>query len=492
MCPYYQKTFTLAMPSPEMQAELGLKYVNKQVSGSQGPIHASFPDAIEDPIARSWIQSMKGLGYTMTTDPFSGNALGAYTNAATIHPIKKIRSYAANVYYEPVMDRNNLKVETSAMVEKIIFDTAVSETGPLATGVQFMTNSGTHIAKARKEVILSAGTFNSPKILELSGIGNKYVISKLGIPLLAENPNMGENLQDHVLSGMSFEVQDFIKTKDDLMRREPTAVGEAMESYRTRQFGPFTVAGNYSSALLPTKYFHTKDGHSCMKEILQSGPTTPPGSFDEDLARYVETVLLDPQEASGGYFTYPAQADFKGSGAGADVIKTKLAEDYITIAVILLHPLSHGSTYAVSSEPNTSPEIDPRYLSHPLDLRVLAHHTQYIEKIAASPPLSGMFKPGGKRTPGVPRDLRKVSFEEVKDYVRGAAKSAWHPVGTCSIMPKQKGGVVDARLRVHSVHHLRVVDASVIPIIPRGNSRSSVYAIAERAADLFKEDWKLT
>jgi choline dehydrogenase-like flavoprotein len=481
--PYYKKTYTLTLPSEEKQKELGLEFVDESVNGCNGPLQASFPDAIKDPIAHAWIESLRGLGYPMSSDPFSGSAFGGYTNAATIDPVTKTRSYSANAYYEPAKGRPNLHVITGALVEKVLFD--ISDGDVIATGVQYLKDGDSHTVKAHREVILSAGAFNSPKILELSGIGSRTILEKHNIPVLIDNPNVGENLQDHTLAGLSFEVQDFINTKDDLMRRIPAVIGAAMEDYKTRQFGPFTVGGNYSSALLPVPDLSSTELSTVLDTIRDDNSLDP---FSADLAAYVRSVLLNPQEASGGYFTYPAQSDFKGSGTGAEVIRTKLPENYITIAVFVLHPLSRGNTHITSPNPADAPAIDPRYLTHPLDVELLARHARFIETIAASQPLSSMLKPGGKRSPGVPDDLRKVPLEEVKEYVKSAAKSTWHPTSTCAMMPREKGGVVDPRLRVWGTKRLRVVDASVIPIVTRGNSQSSVYAIAERAADLIKED----
>ncbi|RHZ53908.1 GMC family oxidoreductase [Aspergillus thermomutatus] len=489
LSPYYKKVYTLTLPSEEKQKDLGLEYVDKANIGS-GPVQVSFPDSIKDPIANAWVKSLRGLGYPMVNDPFSGKTLGGYTNAATIDPVSKTRSYAGSAYYEPARERSNLTVITGALVEKVLLDSGSGD-GVTATGVQYKKDGDSQTVKARKEVILSSGAFNSPKILELSGIGSRSLLDKHKIPVVVDNPNVGENLQDHVLAGISFEVQDFINTKDDLMRRVPEVMGAAMNDYKTRQFGPFTVGGNYSSALLPIPEFSTPDtGASELSSVLDMIPNSvnPAHPFSADLAAFIRSLLSNPDEATGGYFTYPAQSDFKGSGTGEEVIRTKFPENYITIAISLLHPLSCGSSHIASADPKDSPTIDPRFLTNPLDVELLARHTRYIEAIAASQPLASMLKPGGKRTPGIPDDFRKVPLDEVKDYVKSAAKSTFHPTSTCAMMPREKGGVVDSRLRVWGVKGLRVVDASVIPIVTRGNPQSSVYAIAERAADFVKED----
>ncbi|KNG84351.1 hypothetical protein ANOM_009493 [Aspergillus nomiae NRRL 13137] len=485
---YYRKVFTLTLPSEDKRKELGLEYVDESANGNNGPIQVSFPDAVDDPIANAWVESLRGLGYPMLTDPFSGHACGGYTNATTIDPVKKTRSFSANAYYLPAKERENLHVVMEALVEKVLLE-ALPNSDVTATGVRYMKDNGIVTVTARREVILCAGTFNSPKILELSGIGSRTILESFNIPVIIDNPNVGENLQDHPLAGLSFEVQDFIKTKDDLMRRVPEALSAAMESYKMHQFGPFTIGGNYSSALLPLPDFsNPSTGPDELATVLAM--TVPDSSHPlaADLASYARSLLENPQEATGGYFTYPAQSDFKGSGADVQVIQSKLPENYITICASLMHPLSRGSCHISSSNPADYPIVDPRYLVHPADLEMLARHARFIDVIAASQPLASMLKPGGKRSLGSPDDLRNIPLDDVKEYVKSAGKSTFHLTSTCAMMPREKGGVVDSRLRVWDAKGLRIVDASVIPIIPRGNTQSAVYAIAERAADLIKDD----
>ena len=154
---------------------------------------------------------------------------------------------------------------------------------------------------------------------------------------------------------------------------------------------------------------------------------------------------------------------------------------YFSVAALLTHPLSRGSVHISSASPTAKPDIDPRYLSEALDLEILARHVLFIDSaIVQTEPLRSLLKPTS--TPAALKDL-----DAAKDYVRRSMVGAHHPTGTCAMMPRAKGGVVDAQLRVHGCKNLRVCDASVFPISPRLNPQATVYAVAERAADLIRQ-----
>ncbi|KAK7937668.1 alcohol oxidase [Apiospora aurea] len=146
------------------------------------------------------------------------------------------------------------------------------------------------------------------------------------------------------------------------------------------------------------------------------------------------------------------------------------------------HPASRGAVHIASPDIRVRPRLDPKYMSHPLDLEVLARHVQFVEKIVATKPLRSSFKmgEGGAR---LPPGLVGDTLEGAKEIVRRRLVSIWHVTGTCAMLPREKGGVVDRQLRVYGTRNVRVVDASVFPLQPLGNTQSVVYAVAERAAD---------
>ncbi len=215
-----------------------------------------------------------------------------------------------------------------------------------------------------------------------------------------------------------------------------------------------------------------------MKHILKTLSAGQPNPGQSSVHDFVCSVISSKDKSSVVYFMYAAQSRFAASG--------KEPGNFITINALLSYPLSRGYAHVNSASPAAKPLIDPKYLSHPMDLEIQARYLRYIETIAATEPLASLLKPQGQRIPHFARVGSEL--DSAKEYVRRTMTSGWHPVGTCAMRPRADGGVVNERLVVHGTRNLRVVDASIMSLIPRGNLQSTVYAVAERAADLIKED----
>ena len=158
------------------------------------------------------------------------------------------------------------------------------------------------------------------------------------------------------------------------------------------------------------------------------------------------------------------------------------------ILVSLTNPFSRGNVHIASGLVDDYPAVDPKYLSHPLDSEIPGRHLQWIIKLAATKPLVDYIKPGGVT---IPRYLNVSTIEAAEEHLKRNIVTFNHSCGTCSMMSPEMGSVVDDRLRVYGVKCLRVVDASVFPMIPKGTIQSAVYAIAEKAADILKADHRL-
>lgn len=281
------------------------------------------------------------------------------------------------------------------------------------------------------------------------------------------------------MAGLSFEVSEQVKTIDDLLRQDPAALQSAMEQYQTSQSGPLALGGIFSYAMLPllsqtlnelSTYSDPDDKHPLLKAQTD----------------YYHGLLEKGEESTGGFFTYTAQGNFS-SGSGSSLMSSGfLPVSFLSIAILLLQPLSRGTVHIHSADPRIPVKVDPRYLAHPLDLEVLARHMTYISTIISTEPLASLLKLNGQRNSVAPADL--TDLDEMKEYLRNMTQSGWHPTSTCAMLPLEKGGVVDERLVTHGTTNLRIVDASVFPLTPKANPMATVYAVAERAADLVKED----
>jgi choline dehydrogenase-like flavoprotein len=466
--------------------------VKKVHSGSDAPIQLSVVDTPEGTWIKVWTDTMKALGFPLS-DPFSGETLGSVVTPESINRETKTRSSAANAYLGPAKERKNLTVLTGAVVQKILFDMSDAAC-PTAEGISFVQGGEKKIIKATKEVILSGGAINSPRLLELSGIGGSKLLKSLDIPVTVDNPHVGENLQNHPLCAMVFTaLETSPETIDALAAGDPPAIGAAMQAYAVDKSGPFASSGLVTSAQLPYPYISTDEGRKDLNRLLHQVDTevgnafVPPGApttqaFAAKHEALVHSVNASPEDASATWMAMPLFVP----GYDVDVMSPPRTGKGFTIGAQLNHPLSRGSVHINTNNPEITGSsegltIDPAYLSHPLDVEILARHLQFLEqRIVRAQPLAGCLK--------LEAEPRLKDLETAKAFVRRSATGAHHYAGTCGMMPREMGGVVDARLRVYGCKGLRVCDASVVPLVPRVNPQATVYGVAEMGAKLILED----
>ncbi|KAL8802394.1 MAG: hypothetical protein Q9223_006599 [Gallowayella weberi] len=482
--PYYQKFHTYCPPSKEVNELLGLDYMDEGVQGKTGPIKVSFGD-FHGPLQKEWPETFKRLNMKYTGDPSTGLGSGGHSNPATIDAKSKTRSHAGAEYYSPeVRKRMNLRVLSEALVEKIVLEK--SDNGLIsAKGVKYLSKDGqSRLVHAGKEVILAAGAFQSPQLLELSGIGSRSLLEKFNIEVLIDNPHVGENLQDHAVASLSVEAADHIPTGDVL--RDPKIFAAAIEEYNNSKTG-FLTAGTYCSAFMPIVDFLHDDGKAELMQLLDTYlKSDAPSTFPAQQQQYLllREMLQSKDDSSIHYVMAPFQLNVHAGAAPTKYLLPSTDGNYMSVIAALNHPFSRGSVHINSADVREKPTVDPRYLSHPLDNEILARHVQYMETLIRAEPLASLLKENGRR---IPTDTHVETLEEARALGPRTITSNFHPTGTCAMMSKELGGVVDERLVVHGSNNLRVVDASIIPLEPRGNIQSSVYAIAERAADIIKQ-----
>ncbi|CAG8094086.1 unnamed protein product [Penicillium salamii] len=481
MAPYLRKFHSYTAPS-EATAELldTARYMKSDNQGCDGPVPISLPD-VYGPFNKAWDETFTKLGWQTDADPIKGRKLGAFTSPLTVDSKTGKRGYAASYYSPEVAARPNLRLLPETMVEKIEFR---PEDGELvATGVMVKTGDESYQIAAKKEVLLCGGSLNSPQVLELSGVGDATLLKSHGIPVLLENPGVGENLQDHALTTISFEVADG-QVSGDIMR-DPNVVQAVIKLYQETNGGP--LAGMpLSTAYLP---FVDGDGLVPREEVetllakhLDNTDTPPNLRLQYDQIR---RMILDPEVSSSHFLFLPAQLHMHpGKTTLTDVLAKTLPENYVSLLMLHSHPFSRGSVHISSNRSEDKSTYDPKLLSHPLDLEMMARQMQFAERIVETEPFSTLLKPG-KSMPESTRDM--CDLDHVKEVVKDRLFTCFHPAGSCAMLPKDQGGVVDPKLKVYGTKNLRVVDASVLPLEPSGNIQSAVYAVAERAADLIKE-----
>ncbi|KAL3446144.1 hypothetical protein BJX65DRAFT_309372 [Aspergillus insuetus] len=388
------------------------------------PIKVSHTALLEDgstnQLAQAWnnAHQEKGYGPQKAFLPEAGTgSVGTRPCTMTIDPATGMRSSSDSAYGLIAKERKNVRIVTEATVRKVLF--ATPERGSLrATGVEVHVQSSTRTVHATKEVILAAGALHTPKILELSGVGDPKRLKDLGISLVLEQQGVGEGLQNHVMAVISF-----------LLKETPEAAS--------------VPSGGHAFS------FTRPEQNGVGKDLAQCA-----GSRNHEAV--TKSLIEQANEASEFNIlgTYPGNV-------GA-------------LAAILSYPFSRGSVHIRSNNPEDHPTIDPRYLSHPLDIELLARQVQSSQKLLSSP----HFAPFVQAPDIVELDTIKTQLRETL----GAA--AHHACGTAAMLPRESGGVVGQDLKVYGTVNLRIVDASIFPLIPSGNPISTVYAVAERAADI--------
>jgi choline dehydrogenase len=380
------------------------------------------------PILDAFAKAAEETGIPRIEDFNRGDNLGV--SYFDVNQKRGWRWNASKAFLRPIKNRQNLTVMHGVEVQRLGF------TGRRCAGVVVSINGQTEHLRVRSggEVLLSAGAINSPKLLELSGVGQGRRLRDLGIPVTHELPGVGENLQDHLQLRTVFKVGG-VKTLN-LMAN--SLVGKAMIGmrYAFNRSGPMSMAPSQLGA------------------FAKSNPSRKRANLEYHVQPLSLEKFGDPLHAFNAF----------------------------TASVCDLQPSSRGSIHASSADPMAAPHIAPNYLSTEDDLNVAVEAIRLTRKILQAPALAA-YKPE-EYLPGAALQ----TDEELRTAAGVVGTTIFHPVGTCKMgRANDPGAVVDAHLRVHGIAGLRVVDASIMPFITSGNTNSPTVMIAERASDLIRE-----
>ncbi|KAK4062855.1 CAZyme family AA3 [Trichoderma harzianum] len=452
------KNMIAAMKQVETFTGINSSNYGNQGVGTSGPIHTIINRVI--PAQQElWLQSMADLGIPHNLNSLGGNPIGYMNQPSNIDSRTWTRSYAANAYIPKSGSNLHLLLETR--VAKV--NLRKGRNSYTATGVTLQ--DGT-IISARREVILSCGAVQSPGLLELSGIGSKAVLSKAGIDQIIDLEGVGENLQDHVRYQASYQLKDNF-TSFDILKYNTTYAATQLALWHANQTSLYDYTGSGYSYL----NWHQVVGNMAAKlnSLAQNVVLSLGSVVDKKKLQYIGSLLSPQVEVifSDGY---------TGVKGYPTVGSPLYGEGFFTLIGVVMHPLSRGNIHITSADVDTKPLIDPQYLSNEYDVQAAIEAIKYCRKIANSSPLSSAwvseFEPG----------MAVQTDEDWRQYVLNTTLSIYHPVGTCAMLPKKDGGVVNPELIVYGTNNLRVVDASIIPVLPSAHIQTAVYGIAERAA----------
>jgi choline dehydrogenase len=390
--------------------------------GGTGPLAVS-DLAYQSPLNKAFVAAARECGL-----PANEDFNGAQQDGSGFYQVTQKdgrRCSAADAYLRPAMTRPNLEVLTDARVTKVVVE------GGRAAGVRYLRHGTEETAYAQGEVILSAGAIGSPQLLMLSGIGPADHLRETGIPVIVDSPGVGANLSDHPVVPAQWRTPGSVNLWEKLTPQN-------LIRWRLRHNGPMTSnvaeAGGF-----------TRTRPSLPAPDLQWHALPSP---------FVNEGLADPQ--------YRA----------------------FTLLIALVDVGSRGQIWLRSADPRHKPAIDPAYLSDSTDIAPLVEGVRLAREFAAASPLAKVCTEEIGPGPEVHTDA------EVREFIRRVIGTLYHPVGTCAMGGDSRLAaakiisVVDPELRVRGVEGLRVVDASVMPVVPRGNTNAPTIAVAERAADL--------
>ncbi|CDO71815.1 GMC oxidoreductase [Trametes cinnabarina] len=444
--------------------------VETPVSNDPDYLDLFHADSVGHPVSLSMTQALAAYGIPVIDDALGGNLSGTFKCPNNIDTRTGTRSTAATSYLYPALARPNLSVLTDAYVTRIL--TSKEEDQAVAKAVEFKHGGGTYAVKVGREAILSSSTVKSPHILELSGIGNHEILERLGIPVVADLPGVGENLQDHLILAnptWALKPEKGIVTSDTIGQPE---IAEKLKAlYGDDNGGPlyFALSG---CTFIPIQTFSDRADEliaAFEKKLLEKADRLPVGlkeQYELQLKMLKDKnvpdieIVVFPINMQPGSFDTP----------------------FVGLLPSIGHPISRGSIHAVSKDPEVQPEIDPNYIEEDLDLELLVDALKFVRKVASEDAwkaiTSGELLPG----PDVATD------DQIRENVKQNVSTTWHACGTCSMMPREKGGVVDPHLKVYGTKNIRVADLSTWPLLSAVHTQALVYGIAEIAADVIKAD----
>lgn len=402
---------------------------DERYRGKGGPVTVTEFKPV-DALPDAFLDSLQQAGVAPRVKDYNERGFGG--SYLQFNTRNGVRCNTRMAYLDDAAGRPNLTLKTGVLVSRVVIE------GDRATGVQASVDGREVTLHAKREVVLCGGAFNSPQLLELSGIGRRDVLANAGVPLLHELPMVGENLSEHVYSPVMYESKREVSWNRDL--NSPLGQAKLALRWLTRRDGPM----------------------SSVTITAQAFAAMQPGSTDADIKLQIQQVSSPGNRGAGKI----AIDDFDG----------------VTVASFQIRPRSRGHSHIGSRDPAADPVMVSNHFTHPDDLTACLAALKLSRKVAETGPMAQLLQREVRPGP------QKASDEALVDYLRATGATAYHPVGTCRIGTDAAQSVVDPQLRVHGIRGLRVADGSVMPTIASTNTNAICIAIGERAADFILRD----
>ncbi|TIB75663.1 hypothetical protein E3Q23_02261 [Wallemia mellicola] len=471
---YMKYSETLHKPTQEQIDTFHISF-NEDDHGTSGPIQVGWPYYIYEGV-KHWIPAYEALDINIPQDGASGNNHGPVITPSILNPTNMSRSDPKAGYIDPLPPRPNLTILTRHMVTTIDWSDEKDADGNLiASGVYFGKADGSnkndlYHVKAKKEVILSGGTVNTPQTLQLSGIGPESLLDGLNIPIKHALPGVGHNLQDHAATAVYFNTnvaETWYELKDE--QTAQTELDKWKNDNGQSKWSYINQAIGYPDAndIMPG---NVNNFVSNIKNNIEDYAKSVKQMYGED-----DTVLAGMREQWDITQTY-----LKGEVGQLEMLMTMLGggPGEIGFQVALQHPFSRGVIEINSTDPWVHPQINPGYLTHNADMEIMRQGVRFAIALSKAGEMADYITKQ--------ENFNDDSDDAIDSAIRDDAHTEYHPLGTASMLPLDKGGVVNTSLIVYGTSNVRVVDSSIIPLEVSAHLMATTYGIAEKAADIIK------
>ncbi|TLS22180.1 uncharacterized protein PpBr36_09989 [Pyricularia pennisetigena] len=477
--PYLRKSAVFTPPGDNFVKRYNYTWT-PEAYGDDGMVNVTLPPWQWPASAMQAAAWTDDLNEPLRHDGAGGNNVGISWLPQNSDVVEGTRSTSTTAYYDPIRTRDNLDLLVRHYGGRILFDGDQAVTGVTihSRDEDYSPSDGPVVVQA-KEVILATGAINTPRLLQLSGIGHASHLESMGIHVVADLPGVGANFQDHPAV---FVIYDFVNDTNPnprSMQENATFRDAAWAEYRANRTGPLSHAW----------------GNKIVFQSLQDLVSNPQEVLDsidrQDALAHLPAVYADNTSLLAGFLAQRAIMRQGYANPEYGIYEITFGGDN-SIVTALQKPLSRGTitiTNTTVADPSTPPIIDYASLSNPVDVRMLVQGVARVRQFMAAPSVVEILKPV-ELIPGPGAD-DPVSLEAIlrKSMV---IPSFDHPVGTAAMAPYHLGGVVDSKtMAVYGVSGLRVVDASIMPLLPAAHTQWTVYAVAEKAAELILKSTKV-